>query len=163
VRALIDMIAVAVEEPAAGRRLIVEMDARLAATRPETAARPSALIYQVNNYVTGSGSLFDEALDRAGFRNAGRDVTRLASGRTSLEFIVATPPDVIVLASKPEAYATVVGDNLRHPALTQRLAQTPNIVLPWPLSLCGTHHIATAVETLAAARKALLAAPKAGP
>ncbi len=166
IRDLIGMIAGAVEEPAAGRSLIAAMDARLAATRPgtlrATAARPSALIYQVNNYVTGGGSLFDEALDRAGFRNAGRDVIRLASGRTSLEFIIATPPDVIVLASQPDAYASVVGDNLRHPALTQRLAQTPNIVLPWSLSLCGTHHIATAVETLAAARKAVLAAPKAG-
>ncbi len=162
VRALIHMIADAVEEPEVGRSLVARMDERLSATRPQSAARPSALVYQVNNYVTGSGSLFDEALERAGLRNAGRDVTRLASGRTSLEFIVATPPDLIVLATQPDAYATVVGDNLRHPALAQRLAQTPNIVLPWALSLCGTHHIATAVETLAAARTSLLAASKGG-
>jgi iron complex transport system substrate-binding protein len=165
VRALITTIAETVEAPAAGQALVAAMDARLAATTPTptSSANPSALIYQINNYVTGRGSLLDEALGRAGFRNAGGDVTIYANGKTSLENIVAAPPDVLILASNPDDYTTSVGDNLRHPALARLRARIPSVVLPWSLSLCGTHHIATAIERLAAARARLLATIKAGP
>jgi iron complex transport system substrate-binding protein len=163
VRALITTLADTVEAPAAGQALVAAMDARLAATRPTSSANPSALIYQINNYVTGRGSLLDEALGRAGFRNAGGDVAIYANGKTSLENIVAAPPDVLILASNPDDYATAVGDNMRHPAMAQLRARVPSLVLPWSLSLCGTHHIATAVEQLAAARTRLLATIKAGP
>jgi iron complex transport system substrate-binding protein len=163
VQALIATIADTVGEPAAGAALITAMEARLAATRPNTSATPTALIYQVNNYVTGRGSLLDEVLQRAGFHNAGGAVATSSSGKTSLENIVASPPDLLILASNPEDYATTVGDNLRHPALRTLRARVPSIILPWSLSLCGTHHIATAVERLAAARTRLLTTPKAGP
>jgi iron complex transport system substrate-binding protein len=163
VRALIITLAETVEAPAAGQALVAAMDARLAAARPASSANPSALIYQINNYVTGRGSLLDEALARAGFRNAGGDVAIFANGKTSLESIVATPPDVLILASNPDDYTTSVGDNLRHPALAALRARIPSVVLPWSLSLCGTHHIATAIEQLAAARARLLATIKAGP
>jgi hypothetical protein len=49
-------------------------------------------------------------------------------------------------------YKTAVADNLRHPMLKRLASQRPAVVVPWPLWLCGTHHIATAVERLAAAR-----------
>ena len=152
VRELIGALAAAVEAPEAGQSLIAAMDARIAASRPRGDQRPSALVYQINNYVTGRGSLLDEALSRAGFRNAGRDVTTFSNGKTTLESIVASPPDVLVLATEPGDYATAVGDNLRHPALAQLRGRLPNLVLPWPLWLCGTHHIATAIEQLAKAR-----------
>jgi iron complex transport system substrate-binding protein len=163
VRRLISSIAEAVETPAAGQALIATMDARLAAALPSNATRPSALVYQINNYVTGRGSLLDEALTRAGFQNAGGDIATLANGQTSLETIVTHPPDVLILATNPGDYATAVGDNLRHPAMAKLRARVPSLVLPWPLWLCGTHHIATAVEQLAAARTRLLATIKAGP
>ncbi len=155
VRDLIGAIADAAEAPDAGRMLIAAMDARIAASAPRGAPRPAALVYQINNYITARGSLLDEALEVAGFQNAGRQVAALANGKTSLETIVAAPPDVLVLATEPDDYATAVGDNLRHPALEQLRARIPNLVLPWPLWLCGTHHIATAIEQLAVARRAL--------
>jgi iron complex transport system substrate-binding protein len=105
----------------------------------------------------------DEALNRAGFRNAGGDLAIFASGKTSLENIVTHPPSLLILATNPGDYATAVGDNLRHPAMAKLRARIPSLVLPWPLWLCGTHHIATAVEQLAAARTRLLATIKAGP
>jgi iron complex transport system substrate-binding protein len=163
VRALISTIADAVEAPSAGQALIATMDARLAATLPTSSTRPAAVVYQINNYVTGRGSLLDDALSRAGFRNAGGDFATYANGKTSLENIVVSPPDVLILATNPDDYATAVGDNLRHPALTKLRARIPSLVLPWPLWLCGTHHIATAVEQLATARARLLSAIKAGP
>ena len=159
VRAVIAEMAEAVEEVGTGKALVADLDARLALVRSRVArqdAHPTALVYQINNYVAGRGTLVDEALQIAGLKNGGGGVRTFASGQTSLEAIISAPPDLIVLATRPDAYATTVGDNLRHPALQRLLQRLPNLVLPWPLWLCGTQHIATAIETLAEARDALL-------
>lgn len=160
VRAAIAEIAAGVGEPEAGAKLVGDLDARIARVRVESDAskeRPTALVYQVNNYVVGAGSVLDEALDIAGFRNGGRQMRTFASGQTDLEQLLSAPPDLLVLATSSDAYATVVGDNLRHPALRTLMRQIPSIVLPWPLWLCATQHIATAIERLALARGALSA------
>jgi iron complex transport system substrate-binding protein len=166
VRSLIATIADAVEAPAEGQVLVATLDRRLAAVAARVtaaAARPSTIVYQINNYVTGRGSLLDEALTIAGYRNGGSGMATFANGQVGLEQLVAAPPDLLVLATKPETYVTAVGDNLRHPALARLRADLPNMVLPWPLWLCGTHHIATAIEQLADARADVLARRKVNP
>lgn len=166
VRAVIAQIAVAVDDVAVGAAVIADFDARIERARARVAGlepHPIALVYQVNNYVAGTGTLVDEALHVAGFRNGGAAVRTLVSGQTSLEAIVTAPPDLLVLASRPDAYATSVGDNLRHPALKALLTRLPSLVLPWPLWLCGTQHIATAIERLADARLSLQVPQKYSP
>ncbi len=163
VRQAITEIATAVEEPEAGARLVATLDAQIAAVESrvrEDKRRPSALVYQVNNYVAGNGTLVDEALRIAGFRNGASGMATVAGGQTDLETIVASLPDLMVLATRPEDYLTTVGDNLRHPALQAMMHRVRSIVLPWPLWLCGTQHIASAIARLADARTALLAGPK---
>ncbi len=150
VRAAIAKVAEAVGEHEAGRSVIAQFDARLARI-PEAGpspARPSALIYQVGGSSSAPGTLADAALAAAGFRNAATAYTQSRSGQVPLEAIVAHPPDVLVLASPPFAYRTVVADNLRHPALKALTQRVASIELPWRLWLCGTPHIATAIEQL---------------
>jgi iron complex transport system substrate-binding protein len=157
VRTLIRGLAALVEAPQRGEALIADMDRRLAAVSATTDAlrrRPTALVYQVNNFVARSGSVVDEALALAGFTNAAA-AAPARSSQVSLETIVALAPDLLVLASGPDAYRTAVADNLRHPALVRLGAGGPRLILPWPLWLCATHHIAEAVERLAEARRAL--------
>jgi iron complex transport system substrate-binding protein len=165
VRQLVLAIAAAAEVPETGAALVVAMDRRIDAVRSRLLGddrRPTAIVYQINNYVTGEGSLLDEALGIAGYRNAGRGMSTFANGQIGLEQLVGAPPDLLVLATKPDAYVTAVGDNLRHPALGRLRVQVPNMVLPWPLWLCGTHHIATAIEQLADARAGVLARLRVG-
>lgn len=162
VRAVIADIAAAVEEPEKGAKMIAALDQRVATVRARISAsepRPAALVYQINNYAAGRGTLVDEALNIAGFRNASERMRVFANGQTALEQLIAAPPDLMVLATRPTAYVTTAADNLNHPALQGLLARVPHTVLPWPLWLCGTQHIATAIEQLADAREAL-AAPK---
>ena len=155
VRTLIRTMGTAVEEPDASERLIADMDRRIAAARRDPTPgerRPVALVYQVNNYVSASGSLIDEALRLAGFENG---AARLGIGRSAqvgLETLVSNPPDLLILASGPNTYRTAVADNLRHPALARLAKDRPAVVVPWPLWLCGTQHVAEAVERLAAMR-----------
>ncbi len=158
VRAVIQQIAAAIGAEDRGRALLLDLDRRLAmaARHPSTtAAPPTALIYQVNNFVAGTFGLVDEALRMAGWRNGAEAIAATRNGQVSLEALVTTPPDLLVLASSPETYRTAVADNLRHPVLARLQAQRPSVVVPWPLMLCGTHHIAEAVEALASARAEL--------
>lgn len=152
VRTAVLQVAAAVGEESRGRALLTEFDARLARVAPARRDGRSALVYQVGGSASGAGTLVDSALVAAGYRNAAADYVTTRSGQVPLEALVARPPDLLVLASPPFAYRTVIADNLRHPALQVLQRRTPTVELPWRLWLCGTPHIAQAVEQLAAAR-----------
>lgn len=154
VRTAVRKVATAVGEPEAGRALLARFDARLARIRPETTrpAPPAALVYQVGGGSSQPGSLVDAALRAAGFSNAATAYSHARSGQVPLEAIIAQPPDLLVLASPPYAYRTVVADNLRHPALAALMRRVASVELPWRLWLCGTPHIADAIATLAEVR-----------
>jgi iron complex transport system substrate-binding protein len=157
VRAAVRTVATAVGEPEEGEALIAAFDERLARVAPPAngKARPAALIYQVGGSVSGPGSLAESALAAAGFRNKAADYRLTRGGQVPLELLIAAPPDLLVLSSAADEYRTAIADNLRHPALRLLRQRHESIELPWQLWLCGTPHIADAIERLAAARARL--------
>lgn len=159
VRRAIRTVADATGDAEAGTAMIAAFDTRLATIARETAASPApaptALVYQVGGSISLEGTLADAALAAAGFTNAGRNFVHARGGQVPLEALVAHPPDLLVLASPPLAYRTIVADNLRHPALRQLTQRVASIELPWRLWLCGTAHVGDAIEELAAARRRL--------
>ena len=70
------------------------------------------------------------------------------------------PPDLLILSSASNAYRTPAADNLRHPALGELRRTHASLELPWQLWLCGTPHVADAIEKLTAARDRLKATPR---
>jgi iron complex transport system substrate-binding protein len=160
VRAAVRIVADAVGEPAKGEAMVAAFDRRLAALPPPDAGRPSAVIYQVGGSVSGAGSLADAALAAAGYRNVSGDYRLTRAGQVPLEALVAKPPDLLVLASHTLEYRTVLADNLRHPAVAALRRRSASLELPWRTWLCGTPHLADAIEQLAAARVRLGAAPR---
>ncbi len=152
----IRIIAHAVGEAARAEELIAAFDKRLAAARPSGPQRPTAVAYQVNSLASGPGSLVDAALQAAGFHNVARDRPLGPGGRLPLEEIVADPPDLVVLANAPDEFRSTVGDNLRHPAFADVIANRPHMQIEMPLWLCATPQIADAVEELGAMRRSLL-------
>jgi iron complex transport system substrate-binding protein len=156
VRTAVKTVAQAIGAVARGEAMLADFDRRLAAVAaPPAVARPSALLYQVGGVVSGPDSLADAALAAAGYRNKARDYRLAPNGRMPLELIVAEPPDLLLLASRGDDYPTAAADNLRHPALVRLRRERASLELPWQLWLCGTPHIADAVETLAVARSRL--------
>ncbi|MCB1547232.1 MAG: ABC transporter substrate-binding protein [Hyphomicrobiaceae bacterium] len=156
VRRAIATVAAAVGEVARGEALIAELDRRLGAAAPAPGERrPTAAIYGIGGAVELPGTLADALLRHAGLDNVVARLRPGASGAVSLEELVARPPDVLVLSGAAEAYRTVVADNLRHPALRAIMTRLTHVVVPQRLLLCGTHHVAAAVERLAAARRRL--------
>lgn len=152
VAATIRTVAAAVGNQQAGEAMAVDLERRLA-TVPVAGRRPSALVVHVNGLVSSGGTLLDEALERAGFRNAADDHRLGRGGRLDLEAIVAHPPDLVVLAQDRTAFRTVVADNVRHPAMTDLLERHPSVVLAMSTWLCGTPALADAVADLAAMRR----------
>lgn len=156
IRDVVRVIAKAAGEEARGEDMIRAFDARLAAARaPEGATPPTALAYQVNSLASGPGSLLDEMLIAAGFKNYAAGRTLGPGGRLPLETMVMDPPDVLVFANAPDDFRTVLGDNLRHPGVRFVVEHHPSMHLPMPLWLCGTQHTAEAVARLAAVRASL--------
>lgn len=153
VRAAVRTVAGAVGEEVAGEAMVAEFDRRLARLAPPAGSQaPTALIYQVGGLVSGPGSLADAVLGAAGFRNMSAAYRLTRGGRVSLEDLIARPPDLIVLASAPPEYRTILADNLRHPLIHWLRQRHASLELPWRYWLCGTPHIADAIERLAEAR-----------
>lgn len=143
-----------------GRATVAAFDARLARAAaasppPPRATAPTALIYQVNGIVSGTGLLEDEALRRAGFRNQAAALNADSGGRVTIEAIVADPPDILLYAGPGDEYRTVVADALAHPALRAAMRERATMVLPWRQWICGTPYIADAIEALVEARRRL--------
>ena len=157
VRTAVARIAEAVGAIDTGKSLIANLDRQLAtlASTPHVGPVPTAVIYQVNSLVSGAGTLEDEALRIAGFRNLAPELSLDPGGRAALEAIVAHPPDLLVLSGPSGEYRTVVADNLTHPALAAVMRQRATLVVPWRHWLCGTPYIADAIEALVAARRRL--------
>jgi iron complex transport system substrate-binding protein len=155
IRSVTRSIAKAVGEEARGEQILAQFEARLAIAAPDDARRPSALVYQLNSLASGPGTLVDAMLTAAGFRNLARELPLGPAGRLPLEALVASPPDLVVLATAPDAFRTVAADNLRHPALAAVLEERAHVLLGMPDWLCGTPRVARAVEALAGWRRAL--------
>ncbi len=162
VRTSVRTVAAAVGEELRGEAMVSAFDRRLAALAPTAleTAWPTAVVYQIGGSISGPGSFVEAALAAAGFRNAAADYRLTRGGQVPLEWLVARPPDLIVLASAVDEYRTAVADNLRHPALRLLRRRHASLELPWQMWLCGTPHIADAVERLAAARAVIEARPR---
>jgi iron complex transport system substrate-binding protein len=148
-------VAAAVGAEAKGEAMVADFERRMSRLPPPAGSPRTAVIYQVGGAISGSGSLADAALAAAGFRNMSSAYRLTRGGQVPLENLVARPPDLLVLASHIDEYRTAVADNLRHPALSRLRRTTASLELPWRHWLCGTPHVADAIERLAQARARL--------
>lgn len=161
-RALVKRLADLVGAPEKGRDMIAAFDRRIRNATASIPANetvgtgaPTALAMEVNSIVSTPGTLLDDALKHAGVHNTAQELVIGSGGKVPLETIVTHPPDVLVFANTPEDFKTVLADNLRHPVLADLSKTRPVVTLPMWGTLCGTPYVATAVERLAAARRAL--------
>jgi iron complex transport system substrate-binding protein len=127
--------------------------ARIAAAARAVGARPvPALIWQSGGLVPGAGTLPDELLSRAGFRNMSAVYGLKKWDVLPLEYLIARPPHVLLSVGAAE-----VGEDrlTAHPAV-RRLAQRIAIA-PYPSRLmnCGGPTIIAAMARLRQIRKGM--------
>jgi iron complex transport system substrate-binding protein len=149
------LIARAVGHPARGETLIAQMKADLARLPPASGPKPSAIHYQRQGFVTGTGTLMDEVMRRAGLRNMAGTLGSKVLARVDLETVVAAGPDVILFTDDRRDARDWGAELLRHPALAT--IRSRQVYVPDNLTVCGGPSFPVAVAALyrAVHRKAL--------
>ena len=123
--------------PSRGQALIAEMQARLAALRPDPQHR-TAILWQARGWTSGPGSLGDAVLRAAGFTNVG---TGSAIG---VEAMLTHPPGLLVTETAPDM-PSLATDMLANPALHS----IPRATIKPSLIICGGPFSVGAAEALA--------------
>lgn len=145
IKAQIASVALATGDGVAARQLVARMDAALARL-PRTGHGRVAAYYQRRGYVTGTGTLVDELMTRAGLVNL---ATRLGKGplaRLSLEDMVAAQPDLLIIESDSATVTDQGAEMLQHPALRH----IPRVTLPQAWTVCGGPAYVDAARSLTA-------------
>ncbi|NWG45719.1 MAG: ABC transporter substrate-binding protein [Alphaproteobacteria bacterium] len=156
-------IAAAIGHPARGEALIGRMRAELAAIElPAIGARPTALHYQRQGYVSGSRTLLSEVMERAGLVNlAGRMGTDIIA-RVSLEDVLKEGPDFLVSTYPAERVEDLGTELLQHPALRRRYGPDRRLDVPEAMTVCPGPSFPAAVARLTAERTRAMALSREG-
>ncbi len=139
-------IAAAVGEPAGGARINADIDRALDRLHGRRASQPDALLYISGDLATGNGTLLNDMMTRAGFRNSAATYGLTHTGTLSAETIVTHPPDVVIATERQGR-----GVTLRR----RILPGVRRALFPRMLINCGGPTIPPALERLAAIRASL--------
>jgi iron complex transport system substrate-binding protein len=112
--------------------------------------RPLAALYFANGYTTGASTLTGEIVERAGFRNLGRELGYSGMVKLPLETLVMSAPSLIV-GGVPDPDAGLAYESFTHPALRAVWARRARVSIPDKYTICGTPFTAEAVRLVAEA------------
>jgi iron complex transport system substrate-binding protein len=127
-----------------GEALIARMRRDLAGI-PANGGGKVAAYYQRRGYLTGTGTLIDELMRRAGLINLATKLGKPPLSQVSLEEIVAARPDFLIVESATDRVTDQGTEMLHHPAL----ARIPRISMPQAWTVCGGPAYVTAARSIA--------------
>jgi len=142
-------IAGLIGHPDRGEKLVDEMQAQLAAIATPRAPLPVAVHYQRQGYVTGTGTLMDDVMRRAGIQNLAARLGDMQLAHIDLETIIAARPDYIIFTTEPGESRDWGALLLGHPALAHAFAGR-TLYIEDNLTACGGPEYPLAVARLAA-------------
>lgn len=145
-------------QPDRAAQLVAAFDARLATLGATASAgrRPTAVVYHIGDRAEGSGTLADQILVTAGWRNLAADLGILGNGPLPLEILVSSKPDLVLVGSAEASWSTAAHPNARHPALLAAVGGVDRLhVIPDRTTVCGTPAVVEAIEWLVEQRHRL--------
>ncbi|MDX3908265.1 MAG: ABC transporter substrate-binding protein [Sphingobium sp.] len=137
-------VAAAVGHPGRGETLIARMNAELAAI-PRPTRHPVAAYYQRRGYMTGTGTLVDDMMQRVGLRNLAAVLGKPVLSRLTLEEMVVARPDYLIVETATDTVPDKGTEMLHHPAL-KAMAR---LRLPEAWTVCGSPAYVRAAQSLA--------------
>lgn len=146
--AIVDQIriaAAAIGHPARGEALIRRMDAELVKVSAAAGRGRVAAHYQRRGYMTGTGTLVDDLMRRAGLVNLAAKLGKPPLSQVSLEEMVAAQPDFLIVESATSRVVDQGTEMLHHPAL-RRIAR---ISIPEAWTVCGGPAYVLAARSMA--------------
>lgn len=130
--AAIRQTAAAVGHPDRGEAMIAQMQAELARIPANGRGRVAAY-YQRRGFMTGTGTLIDDLITRAGMVNLAARLGKPPLAQVSLEEMVAAQPDFLIVESATDRVVDQGTEMLHHPALRD----IPRISIPQAWTVCG--------------------------
>lgn len=114
-----------------------------------TTSKPlSALVYGPNGFTAGENTIKSDALVAAGLKNIAVDLGIKRYGNLSVERVLKTNPDVIILDEQMPNQNSLAQDYVNHPVLRHVYADKRRLQVPTPYWLCAGPSVADAVLTL---------------
>jgi len=136
-------VAVAVGHPERGEAMIARMDHALARV-PKTPNAGVAAYYQRRGFLTGTGTLVDDLMQRTGVINLAGKLGKPAMSQLSLEELVASQPDYLIVESATQRVTDQGTEMLHHPILKD----IPKLSLPQAWTVCGSPAYVLAAQSL---------------
>ncbi len=139
--------------------------AQLRATLPPIGVPRGPVVaqYQRGGYLSGTGTLVDDLMRRAGLRNLATELHRPPLSRLSLEEIIAAKPDYLLIERRTGPGGDRGAALLDHPALAHAFPAARRLYLDAALTVCGGPAYPLAVARLRAQVAALAPTPSAAP
>jgi len=144
------LIAAAVGHPERGEDIVAQMDTELAAVHKPEGTHLEAAYYQRRGFLTGTDTLVDEIIRRAGLVNVAARLGRSSVSRVPLEMLLQAHPDYLIVESEVDPHADNGSAMLFHPALEKAIPSMRRLALPQAVSVCGGPFFPSAVAQLAA-------------
>ncbi|HKT77579.1 MAG TPA: ABC transporter substrate-binding protein [Sphingobium sp.] len=132
IKAQVRQVAAALGHVGRGEALIARMERDLA-DLPRPRRGGVAAYYQRRGYMTGTGTLVDELIRRAGLTNLAAKLGKPALAQVPLEEMIAARPDFLIVEAGSEAVVDQGTEMLHHPVLRA----IPRIRVPQAWTVCG--------------------------
>jgi iron complex transport system substrate-binding protein len=132
------LVAEVVGQAARGEQLVAALRAEvraIEASRP--AGKRSAVIVRPGGFTVGADSLADELLTLAGFTNVAAERGLDRWGSLSMEALLRSSPELIVLTGYRSSQPSLANAVLEHPALAKLAAAQRTVTVHTALWACG--------------------------
>jgi iron complex transport system substrate-binding protein len=148
------LVAELVHQVARGEQLLATMREEVHAIEANRPARSlAAVIVRPGGFTVGANSLANELLTLAGFTNVAAERGLDRWGSLSMEALLRSAPDVIVLTGYRSSQPSLANAVLEHPALDQLGAKQRTITVRTALWACG---LPRSIEAAAVLQRAAL-------
>ncbi|HNN87146.1 MAG: ABC transporter substrate-binding protein [Pseudomonadales bacterium] len=133
------------------KTLIAEMDKKIADAQARNQHKPSprAIIYSPNGYTIGSDTLENDILRQAGYRNLAADMGMQRFQQISLETLVTTQPDRILIDNYAYNPHSLAYSYINHPVVRQMIPFENRMYVPSQLRDCAGPQVADEIAWLA--------------
>ena len=131
--------------------LIANMDRQIADAQARNRDKParSAIIYSPNGYTIGSKTIENDALQLAGYRNLAADMGISHFRQISLETLVTTKPERILIDNYAYNQNSLAYGYVNHPVVKHMIPQENRMYVPSRLRDCAGPQVAEEIAWLA--------------
>jgi iron complex transport system substrate-binding protein len=117
--------------------------------------QPLAAVWQANGFTVGAGTVPDDLLRRAGFRNLAAERGTGPFEPLPLEILVRAAPDLLILDGATSDRPSLAETLMAHRAVRRAFEGSRTLVMPHSLWLCAGPQNLEALERLTAVHRAL--------